>query len=126
MTIDKIITFAVSVIGFIVTVAVPTVVVLVRKVKNLKAANNDAERAAIVSDILSEAKNLVVAAEELYKDTNAILKAQGKSCGALKKDKVMTDIQQLCLSKGINFDKDFWSAEVEKIVAVTKKVNAAQ
>ena len=126
MTIDTIITLSLSVAAFLITVLIPTVIVLVRKAKDLKNAKTEAERQEIINEILGEAKNFVVSAEEMYKSVNDILKTQGVSCGALKKDKVMTSIQQLCISKGINYDADFWSAEVEKIVAVTKKVNATK
>lgn len=126
MTIDKIITLTLSIVAFFITVLVPTVVVLFRKAKALKNAKTEAERQEIINEILGEAKDFVVSAEEMYKSVNDILKTQGVSCGALKKDKVMTAIQQLCIAKGINYDADFWSAEVEKIVAVTKKVNATK
>ena len=118
MTIDKIITLTLAVASFILTVAIPTIIVVRKKYKDLKEAKNAAERAAIISDILNNAQNFVVSAEELYKDVN------GFSCGKLKKDKVMTDIKQLCLAKGIAFNADFWSEKVEEIVAVTKSVNA--
>lgn len=124
MTIDKIITLTLAVASFILTVAIPTIIVVRKKYKDLKEAKNAAERAAIISDILNNAQNFVVSAEELYKDVNNVLKANGFSCGKLKKDKVMTDIKQLCLAKGIAFDADFWSEKVEEIVAVTKSVNA--
>lgn len=126
MTIDKLITVSLSVLGFLITVLIPTVIFMVKKVKALKNAKTEAERLTILNELLSAARNSVIKAEELYKDTDAILKAQGKSSGALKKDKVMNDLHQLCFEKGIDFDEAYWSNEVEQIVAATKQVNTAK
>ncbi|MGN0805249.1 MAG: hypothetical protein ACI4MS_07690 [Candidatus Coproplasma sp.] len=126
MTFDKVITVSLSVLGFLITVLIPTIVVMVNKVKALKTAKTESERLTIMNELLSEARNAVIKAEELYKDTDAVLKAQGKSSGALKKDKVMTELHQLCFEKGIAFDESYWSEEIEHIVSTTKQVNAAK
>ncbi|MGN0805359.1 MAG: hypothetical protein ACI4MS_08255 [Candidatus Coproplasma sp.] len=124
MTIDKIISIILTVASFVITVLIPTLIVWKKNKKALKNAKDEAERQEIINSILDETKNFVVSAEDMYRSVNDILKVQGVSVGALKKDKVMTSIQQLCIAKGLEYDADFWSEEVEKIVAMTKKVNS--
>lgn len=126
------------VLAFIVATLVPSIIAIVKKAKDAKAAKEaaaaaktEAERIAaeeeyqkILHELRDTAINLVSEAEVAFKDINETLKARtGTGCGALKKKIVLSDIQAACQEKGIEFDKDYWDDEIEKIVAVTKQVN---
>lgn len=126
MKIEVLLSILYSGIGFILTTLIPFIIIFIKKIKALKAAKNEAEKASIINELLGEAQKLVINAEEMYKSYDALVKqgGLGESSGKLKKDKVMTNLQTLCLQKGIAFDVDFWSEQVEKLVKVTKKVNA--
>lgn len=128
MKIDTLFTIIYASVGFIITVLVPYTIVFIKKIKALKEAKSEAEKASIINELLNEAQQLVISSEEMYKSYDALVKSNGvgESSGKLKKDKVMTNLQTLCLQKGIEFDADFWSEQVEKLVKVTKKVNAAK
>lgn len=125
MEIYQIILIAIGALTFIIGTLIPFILTIKNKVVALKAAKTEAEKTAIINEIIGEAQTLIVDAENMYKSVDALLKQQGGSSGALKKSQVMTGIQQLCLSKGIDFDFDFWSNEVEKLVTLTKKVNTS-
>ena len=124
MQIKDILTIVITLASFFLTVLIPTFIVMINRIKAVKAAKTEAERQAALADIKSLAQNFIVEAESLYKDIDAIVKQNGKSCGAVKKDSVMTKIQDACLTKGIAFDKEFWSKEVDDLVTITRQVNA--
>lgn len=124
MDYKDIVTLISTIAGFLLTVLIPTLIVMINRIKAVKAAKTEAERQAAIDEIKTLAQNFVVEAESLYKDIDAIVKQNGKTCGAVKKDSVMTKIQDACLTKRIAFDKGFWSAEVDNLVTMTRKVNA--
>ena len=76
--------------------------------------------------MLEALNKLVFEAENTYKDVNALLKQQGKSAGAVKKDVVMTKLQAFALEHNYLFDAEFWSAKIDEIIELTRKVNAKQ
>lgn len=124
MPIKDILTIAIAVATFLFTVLIPTFIVMINRIKAVKVAKTEAERQTAIADIKSLAQNFIVEAESLYKDIDAIVKREGKTCGAVKKDSVMTKIQDACLTKGIAFDKEYWSKEVDDLVTITRQVNA--
>ena len=124
MQIKDILTIVITLASFFLTVLIPTFIVMINRIKAVKAAKTEAERQAALADIKDLAQNFIVEAETLYKDIDAIVKREGKTCGAVKKDSVMTKIQDACLTKGITFDKEYWSKEVDDLVTITRKVNA--
>lgn len=103
---------------------IPSIVGYAQARKKAKNARTEAEKQTALNDLKSLAQGFVVDAESLYKDIDAIVKEKGKTCGAVKKDSVMTKIQDACLTKGVVFDKEFWSKEVDDLVEVTRQVNA--
>lgn len=110
--------------GFIVGTAIPFVVSLVNNIKKRKAAQTEAEKQAALNDMLLSAQNFIGAAEETWKQVNTLMKNQGLgSCGAVKKEAVMTKLQALAIEKGYDFDAEYWSAKIDEIVALTRKVN---
>ena len=125
MEVQQIITIISTVASFLVVTLIPSIIALVKYVKDYKAAKTDAEKQAIYNEMLGVANNLIAAAEDKYKDLDALIKSQGGAgSGKDKKDDVMTKLQLYCTEKGISFDSDYWSAKIDEIVALTKKVNA--
>lgn len=121
---EKIITIVSTLAGFLLTCLIPTVIVMINRIKAVRKAKTEAERQEALNDLKALAQGFVVDAESLYKDIDAIVKQNGKSCGAVKKDSVMTKIQDACLTKGVAFDKEYWSKVVDDLVTVTRQVNA--
>lgn len=119
-TIVKIIALVVSVIS----TAVPFIISLVSTIKKYKAAKTEAEKQAAINDMAEVAKSFIVDAEELYKQYDKLMKAQGSTGGAVKKDSVMTKLQAYALEHGYTFDAEFWSNKIDQLVALTRKVNS--
>lgn len=123
MTLKDIITLVGSIAGFLFTCLVPTVVVMINRIKAARAAKSEAERQAALNDLRLLAQGFVVDAENLWKNVDPILKQNGISFGANKKDCVMTKILRACMERKIDFDEEYWSKEVDDLVAVTRQVN---
>lgn len=121
---EKIITIISTLAGFFLTCLIPTIIVMINRIKAVREAKSEAEKQAIINEIGEDAKNFIVDAENLYKDIDLLVKQNGKSCGAVKKDSVMTKIQDDCILKGTAFDKEYWSNYVDNFVAATRQVNA--
>ena len=81
---------------------------------------------AAENGMLYHAQALIASAEQTFKSYDAVVKQQGGSAGALKKDNVMTKLQAYAMQNGYAFDAEFWSQKVDAIVAMTKEVNAKQ
>ena len=126
MDIKDALTLAITIGTFLLTVLIPTIIMWARAWKKYKAAKTDAEKQAAKDEIKTLAQDFIAEAEQLYKKFDAIVKQQGETCGAIKKDSVMTKIQDACLTKGVAFEKEYWSAYVDKQVALTRQVNARQ
>lgn len=113
-----------AIASFLFVTLIPSIIALVKTVKQAKNAKTDAEKQAIYNSLLDEVNNLITNAEETYKNVDTILKAQtGKGSGAVKKELVMTKLQASCLQKGIEFDSQYWSNKIDELVAMTKTVN---
>ena len=59
-------------------------------------------------------------AEEVYK----IIADKGIDTSFLKKQYVMNDLQIYANSKGIKFDLELWSEEIERMIQFSEKINA--
>ena len=113
-----------AIVGTLVTTTVPAIIALVKSIKKRAEAKTEAEKTAAQNDMLNAVNGFIASAETLYKDIDSILKSQGKTSGANKKDSVMTKLQAYAIEKGYTFDGDFWSAKIDEIVALTREVNA--
>lgn len=127
-----------AVIAFL-AVVIPLVVALVKAVKKkveinkqLQETTDEAEIAKLqaanaeaTNEMLDICNELIVNAEDLYSNVSALLKKDGSSAGAVKKDSVMSKLQAYALEKGYTFDTSFWSDKIDQIVEMTKKVNAS-
>ena len=59
-------------------------------------------------------------AEEVYK----VIAEKGIDTSFLKKQYVMNDLQIFANSKGIKFDIELWSEEIERMIQFSEKINA--
>ncbi len=124
MSIKDKITILIALATFLFTVLIPTLIMWYKSWKKYKAAKTEAEKQAAKNEIKTNAQNFIIEAENLYKDVDSIMKGQGKTCGAIKKDSVMTKIQSDCLAKGVEFIAEEWGDYIDKQVALTRQVNA--
>ena len=98
--------------------------------KELASTTDDAEKAkleaansAATIDMLNVCNELIITAETLYADVSSLLKKEGKSAGAVKKDSVMSKLQAYAIEHGYTFDAEYWNKKIDEIVDMTKKVN---
>lgn len=96
------------------------VVAWFKAIKNGNIAKTEKANA----DLLATAKNFISAAEVAFEGFDKMMKAQGSSAGAMKKDTVFTKLQAYALQNGYDFDADEWSTKIDELVAFTKSVNA--
>lgn len=120
-----------------IAVGVPLMIALIRSVrsklkihKELASTTDDAEKAkleaansAATIDMLNVCNELITTAETLYADVSSLLKKEGKSAGAVKKDSVMSKLQAYAIEHGYTFDAEYWNKKIDEIVDMTKKVN---
>lgn len=106
--------------------AIPLAVKLTAENKARKAAETAAEREKAENDMLATAQDLVESAEQAFAGFDAVMKKQGSSAGAMKKDNVFTKLQTYALQRGYDFDADYWLKKIDEIVAFTRKVNAKE
>lgn len=123
MKIELIIHLVVAIIGALAS-GLPIAVKLSNAIKAKRTATTEAEKEKAYNEMLAQANELIVIAENSYKAFDKVMKAQNSSAGAMKKKSVMTDLQAFALSKGIKFDAAFWSEKIDEIVTFTKTVNA--
>lgn len=129
MQINEIISLCVTIFVFIGTV-VSFVIALVKSIKKYKTAKTIAEQEAALNDMTSAAQGFIADAEKLYEDYTKQLVGTGVAVttsvksGALKKDSVMAKLSQYALEKGYVFDSEYWSGAIDKLVELTKNVNA--
>jgi hypothetical protein len=126
MSIDETIKIILLILSGIISTLIPCVVAIVKSIKSYKEAKTRGEREKATNDMLEALNKLVFEAENTYKDVNALLKQQGKSAGAVKKDVVMTKLQAFALENNYLFDAEYWSAKIDEIIELTRKVNAKQ
>ena len=78
-----------------------------------------------INKIAEFTNKLIVEYEEKYAVQDKILKSVDPtmSTGSMKKESVITEIFQQCITIGLKYDKDFWSKYINEIVDLTRKVN---
>lgn len=87
-------------------------------------SGNSAKAEKANADLLATAKSFIASAEVAFDGFDKMMKAQGSSAGAMKKDTVFTKLQAYALQNGYEFDADEWSKKIDELVAFTKNVNA--
>ena len=93
-------------------------------IKARKNAVTAADKEKANADLLATAKNFISAAEVAFDGFDKMMKAQGGSAGAMKKDTVFTKLQAYALQNGYDFNAEEWSAKIDELVQFTKSVNA--
>lgn len=124
MKIDIILKIVLAVLSFVVATLIPTVIGLVKAIKAKKAAKTAQQEAEANSAMQYAVNGFIEEAEELYKTVDAVVKEKGGSCGAVKKDSVLTKLQAYALQNGYDYDATYWSGVVDEIVEMTRKVNS--
>lgn len=126
MTLEQIFTVIVSpILGFISVTVIPLGIKLYMTHKKKQAATTEAEAEAAKNDMLIYARELISGAEALYKQVDALSKANGLgSLGKLKKDHVMTKLHAYAIGNGYAFDEEYWSSVIDDTVTLTREVNA--
>lgn len=137
MTASEIVSIVIPIVAFLVG-AIPTVTALVVAIKKYRhsskalesasdeaaTAKLEAERAEAVNDMTNALQRLIEQTEVLYADVASQLKSNGKSAAAVKKDSAMVKLQAYALTKGYEFDEEYWSEQLDNMVNMTKIVNA--
>lgn len=115
--------------GFLFTVLVPTVVVMINRIKAVKNAKTEAEKQAAHNDMQEYLlKTVVPAVEDIYDKFGDVLTTNGgkleKTFSEAKQDSAISKLQSYAISKNYTFDLDFWIKQLGDIINVTKMVNA--
>lgn len=105
------------------TTGIPVLIKFFDALKKGKAAKTEAEREKAYTDMLAMAQSFIASAEVAFKGFDTVMKQQNSSAGAMKKENVSTKLQAYALSKGYEFDADFWSSKIDELVKFTKEVN---
>lgn len=121
---ELLIKLLIALAAFLFTTLIPSVVGFIKNRQKAKNAKNEAEKQAAINELKELAREFVVDAENLWKNVDPILKSNGISFGATKKESVMTKLLRACIDKNVDFDEAYWSKEVDDLVTVTRQVNA--
>ena len=138
MTWFNIVSAVIAMIATLITTGIPAFIALKKAWSARKKAEADVEsakseaekaeaeraREAANADLLATGKNFIAAAEIAFDGFDKMMKAQGQSAGAMKKDTVFTKLQAYALQNGYDFDADEWSAKIDQLVKFTKDVNS--
>lgn len=121
----EVIKLILAILSIILTlVSTPAFVALTKATKARRTAETEAAKEKANADLLATAKSFISAAEVAFEGFDRMMKAQGQSAGAMKKDNVFTKLQAYALQNGYEFDADEWSKKIDELVKFTKSVNA--
>lgn len=123
MNLEIILNVAGVVLGALAT-GIPTFIKWNKARKATKTAKTEAEKKQAQIEMIEHANTLIAEAEVAFKAVDDIMKGRNGSAGAMKKKSVLTDLQAYALSKGYQFDSEFWSTKIDEIVSFTKAVNS--
>lgn len=123
MDLQQIVTVCISIMTFLIVTLIPSIILMVKKWKQARHAKTEAEKNAALNELSNVANNLIAEAEKAYASVNEALKSKGSSAGAMKKDKVLFQLQSYCTKNNLEFDAEYWNKKIDEIVALTKQVN---
>lgn len=126
MAIKDILTLVSVLLGFVTSVLIPSVIVMINRIKAVRNAKTEAEKQAAINDITELMKGFCADTESYFKAYESEVKAKGGSCSAAKQDSVLTKVLKECITRGIDYDQQYWAKKVDDYVASTKVVNAKQ
>lgn len=124
MTWLNIVYIVLGILATLVSTVLPLIFKFVKALKAVKEAKTEAEAEKAYNDMLSQAQSLIQAAESAFEGFDKVMKAQGSSAGAMKKDNVVSKLQAYALSHGYAYDAEFWSTKIDEIVKFTREVNS--
>lgn len=120
-----------AVLGVLLVAAIVSgVLTIIKYVKKYKAATTEAEKEAAINDMVAELKTIVPNVEGMFsKITKAVSSATGtattttakegeKPFSAMKKAVAESKLKTYADLKGYTYDPDFWSEQIDSIVAV--------
>lgn len=113
----------ISIVATLVGTIIPAGIALITSIKARVKAQTEAEKEKATADLLATGQAFIQVAEESFASFDKMLKTQGSSAGAMKKENVLTKLQAYALQKGYEFDAEYWSAKIDEIVAFTREVN---
>ena len=89
-------------------------------VSHIKNGKNKklAKAAEAANEITELAAEKVAEVEKMFLQAANVLKAVGVKTGEIKKESVMMFIERQCAEKNIEFNFEYWSKRVEKLVSV--------
>lgn len=129
----NIIYYVISAIIGVIATGIPFIIKMRKVLLDCKSAKTAAEKEKAEADaekanvaLLAAAKQFITAAEIAFEGFDKMMKAQGSSAGAMKKDNVFTKLQAYALQNGYEFDVDVWSKKIDELVAYTKSVNTTK
>lgn len=122
MDIKSILEIALPIAAFLLGL-IPTLIGLCAAIKAKKKALTDEGKARAQAVIEAKCMELIQGAEKLYHGLNGALKANGSSAGLVKKDSVLSQLQNFAAENNFNFDRESWSQKIDELVAFTKEVN---
>lgn len=126
MALKDIITLISTLLGFVTTILIPTIIVMINRIKAVRAAKTEAEKQAAINEITELMKGFCADTESYFKAYESEVKANGGSCAAAKQDSVLTKVLKECITRGLDYDQQYWAKKVDDYVASTKVVNAKQ
>lgn len=124
MTWLNIVYIILGILATLVSTVLPLIFKFVKAIKAVKEAKTEAEAEKAYNDMLAQAQSLIQAAETAFEGFDKVMKSQGSSAGAMKKDNVVSKLQAYALSRGYTYDAEFWSTKIDEIVKFTREVNA--
>lgn len=124
MTTLNVIYYVVSMLIGVIAAGVPLVIKMRATYTAYKTAKTEGDVERANADLLATAKQFISAAEVAFEGFDKMMKSQGSSAGAMKKDNVFTKLQAYALQNGYEFDGDEWNKKIDELVAYTKSVNA--
>ena len=113
----------ISVLATLLTTLIPASLALWKSIKSCKAAKTETAKEKAKADLLATAKGFISAAEVAFAGFDKMMKQQGQSAGAMKKDTVFNKLQAYALQNGYTFDAEEWSQKIDELVAYTTSVN---
>lgn len=113
----------IAIITAVITVGIPAFIKLRKAILARRNAETEADKAKAESDLLMIAKQFIKDAEIIFAGFDKVMKAQGSSAGAMKKESVLTKLQSYALNNGYDFDVEYWGNEIDELVKFTREVN---
>lgn len=130
---------ATAVMGFILTVLIPFAIKIGVALKKGKAkitqSDEDRKKAVIAEENASKMLEMTKAANEIiesleknFATQDAILKSfdPSRTLGSVKKECALARLSEYATQIGVEFDREYWSNEIDEIVRLTRNVNISK